>query len=108
MPGARFGHTAVVNGNLMYIFGGWDGHFTLNHLLIFDLNSYKWIEAETTGDIPARYRHSAVTTTDAMYVFGGIDHTQQRFNDIYEFNYKTRNWSILVTIGDAPSKRTFH
>ena len=43
MPGARFGHTAVVNDNLMYIFGGWDGHLTLNHLLIFDLNSYKWI-----------------------------------------------------------------
>lgn len=108
-PPARFGHSAVVNDGIMYVFGGWDGHFTLNHLLAFDLINETWRpEIETSGDIPARYRHSSVTTPDAMYIFGGIDHTQQRFNDVYELNYKTMTWTRLVTIGDAPSKRTFH
>ena len=49
MPPSRFGYSAVVSNNLMYIFGGWDGHFTLNHLLVFDLNSYKWLEVPTSG-----------------------------------------------------------
>ena len=30
------------------------------------------------------------------------------FRSIYELNYKTSTWTRLVTIGDAPSKRTFH
>ncbi len=78
MPAARFGHSAVVREDgRMQVFGGWDGHYTLNELLVFDLRRECWVQAgETTGEIPARYRHSAVTTPEAMYVFGGIDHTQ--------------------------------
>lgn len=30
MPLNRFGHTAVVYDNSMYIFGGWNGHDTLD------------------------------------------------------------------------------
>jgi N-acetylneuraminic acid mutarotase len=43
-----------------------------------------------------------------MYVFGGIDQQQERFNDIFEFTFDTQTWTRLITIGNAPSKRTFH
>jgi hypothetical protein len=39
----RFGHTAVVNKNLMYVFGGWDGNITLNDLMAFDLDLLVWL-----------------------------------------------------------------
>jgi hypothetical protein len=35
-PKLRFGHTAVVHGKYMYVFGGWDGNVTLNDLNMFD------------------------------------------------------------------------
>lgn len=41
-PKLRFGHTSVVNDNLMYVFGGWDGNVTLNDLNVFDFNEKKW------------------------------------------------------------------
>jgi N-acetylneuraminic acid mutarotase len=31
-PLNRFGHTAVVLENSMYIFGGWNGHYTMDDL----------------------------------------------------------------------------
>ena len=43
-----------------------------------------------------------------MYVFGGIDQHQERFNDIHEFCYETNAWTRVVSIGTAPSPRTFH
>lgn len=33
VPRNRFGHTAVVYGHSMYIFGGWDGHDTLQAMV---------------------------------------------------------------------------
>lgn len=41
-PPARQFHTASIIGNKMYVFGGGDGKYWLNDLLIFDLTFYKW------------------------------------------------------------------
>jgi hypothetical protein len=35
-------HTANVIDNLMYVFGGGDGKYWLNDLLIFELNKLEW------------------------------------------------------------------
>ncbi|KAF4714468.1 hypothetical protein FOZ63_021580 [Perkinsus olseni] len=41
-PSPRFGHSAVVHGSCMYVFGGWDGHDTLNELWEFNFPSGRW------------------------------------------------------------------
>jgi hypothetical protein len=70
----RFGHTAVVHKNFMYVFGGWDGNITLNDLNVYDFENNIWILLKNLkGQIKGRYRHSANATATAMYVFGGID-----------------------------------
>lgn len=43
-----------------------------------------------------------------MYIFGGINSQQERFNDIFEFVYETKTWTRVITIGNAPTSRTFH
>jgi len=46
-PVARSGHTAVVNGNKMYIFGGMvELTKELNDLAIFDLDTKKFVQAD--------------------------------------------------------------
>ena len=42
-PNIRFGHTAIVHKSLMYVFGGWDGTETLNHLNAYDLEKNVWL-----------------------------------------------------------------
>jgi len=43
-PNIRFGHTAIVHKSLMYVFGGWDGTETLNHLNGYDLEKNVWLQ----------------------------------------------------------------
>ena len=62
-PKIRFGHTAVVNNQYMYIFGGWDGSVTLEDLSVFDLNLLIWMRPKRIkGSIEGRYRHTACAT----------------------------------------------
>jgi hypothetical protein len=89
-PKLRFGHTAIVHQNLMYVFGGWDGNVTLNDLNAFDFQNNVWyLMANVKGQIKGRYRHSATATETSMFIFGGIDQYQERFNDIHEFVFET-------------------
>jgi hypothetical protein len=47
-------HTASIIDNLMFVFGGGDGKYWLNDLLIFDLVNLEWSTAvQTHGVAPA-------------------------------------------------------
>lgn len=109
VPRSRFGHTAVIYGHSMYIFGGWDGHDTLQELFEYNVSSNMWIQLPLRGTPPrARYRHTAVVCGDAMFTFGGVDKTQYRFPDLHEYNFTHRHWSKVSTTSIQPSARTFH
>lgn len=109
VPRSRFGHTAVIYGNSMFSFGGWDGHDTLQELLEFNLSSNMWVSLPPTGSPPrARYRHTAVVCGDAMFTFGGVDKTQYRFPDLHEYNFSAKAWLQVNTTSIIPSARTFH
>jgi hypothetical protein len=66
-------HTASIIDNLMFVFGGGDGKFWLNDLLIFDLAGLEWSgPVKTNGIAPAgRLQHSAITFEKKIYLFGG-------------------------------------
>lgn len=66
-------HTSSVIDNLMFVFGGGDGKYWLNDLLIFDLINLAWSgPVHTHGVAPAgRLQHSAITFEKKIYLFGG-------------------------------------
>ena len=43
-----------------------------------------------------------------MYVFGGVDRGQVRFNDVFEYSFKLKEWRRIIAGGEIPSPRTFH
>jgi len=109
VPRSRFGHTAVMYGHSMFIFGGWDGHDTLQELFEYNVSSNMWVHLPLRGQPPrARYRHTAVVCGDAMFTFGGVDKTQYRFPDLHEYNFTHRHWTKVSTTSVQPSARTFH
>mmetsp|Transcript_110192 Transcript_110192/g.235255 ORF Transcript_110192/g.235255 Transcript_110192/m.235255 type:complete len:782 (+) Transcript_110192:69-2414(+) len=109
VPRSIFGHTAVVYGHSMYIFGGWDGHDIVQELFEYNISSNMWMQIQPRGTAPrARYRHTAVVCADAMFIFGGVDKTQYRFPDLHEYNFTHRHWSKVSTTSMQPSARTFH
>ena len=103
----RFGHTAVVIKDLIYFFGGWNGTTTLNDMFTYDTSAHIWSSVPYHGLIDGRYRHCAVNIGDKVYIFGGINGRQERFNDLYVFDPKTKMFSSLPT-EHAPTPRTFH
>jgi hypothetical protein len=106
----RFGHTACVYKHFMYVFGGWDGHQTLNDFAVLDLKNQVWLKpSKVQGTVEGRYRHSASATNTALYVFGGINQVQKRFNDVHEFVFESQTWTRRIAVANfEPSTRTFH
>ena len=43
-----------------------------------------------------------------MFIFGGVTDTQQRFNDLFQFEFEKREWTLIDTTGCIPTARTFH
>ena len=53
-PGSRVFPSAVVHGELLYIFGGHDGSQYRNDLLVFNLETRTWIlDLDVTGEGPS-------------------------------------------------------
>lgn len=74
----------------MIIFGGWNGHDTMDDLYYFsfgiisfliNLASNTWYDIKRIKGIrpQPRYRHSAVEINNKMIIFGGVDVEQQRY-----------------------------
>lgn len=58
-PEGRFGHSAAENKDRMIVFGGWNGHETLNEVWSYSIYLARWSLIVTSGYISPRYRHSA-------------------------------------------------
>lgn len=110
IPIPRFGHTAVVYKNSLYIFGGWNGYETLEDLYQYSFISNFWYLEKVFHGVkpPPRYRHASTIIGDSMFIFGGINTRQNKFNDLYEYSFPKREWRLIETNGYQPSPRTFH
>ena len=109
-PSARHTHTAIVYGNYMYVFGGYDGSTPLNDLHRLNLDTLTWSGALSPSGTPpsARRGHTAIVYGNYMYVFGGYDGSSL-FNDLHRLNLDTLTWSgALSPSGTPPAVRAYH
>jgi len=95
-PSARAGHTAVVDENFMYVFGGKDNDdYKLNDLWRLDLNTDTWekITVDSKSEMPiGRCGHTSVMYNGHLVIFGGILEITKELNDCYIFNFQTKCW----------------
>ena len=87
-------HTASIIDNQMYVFGGGDGKFWLNDLLILDLVGLEWSGPVTTQGIApvGRLQHSAITFDKKIYIFGGEPDQLRQLNDIFYLDTEILTW----------------
>ncbi|KNC48568.1 BTB/POZ domain-containing protein [Thecamonas trahens ATCC 50062] len=95
VPTRRFGHSTLVQGGYMYVFGGVDKDGTCSDLFRFSFDvtktgQHEWARLICRGHTPSgRYYHTAVmTSSQSMLVFGGYsDHAVDKklafLNDAY-------------------------
>jgi len=112
IPEKRFGHSAVVYEDSMYIFGGQTkSGVYLNELWEYSLATNQWsinINIAPNSPPPARYTHATTMMDKCMYVYGGTANNPF-LNDLYCFNFETKQWSTMVSTSffHAPSGRRF-
>ena len=74
-----------------------------NDLHALDLNSHKWEQINTEGDVPLpcpRSFHTCAVHQRNMVVFGGSNHSG-RLNDMFSFSFDTQMWTQLTANVDA-------
>lgn len=107
-PQARSAHSAVVYQNEMYIFGGWNGHESLNDFHSLNLDTMQWRQIQSEGSPSKRRMHSAVVYKDKMYIFGGYDESRpaHSYNELCCFDFQTETWKIVPCQGRIPKGRS--
>ncbi|XP_072356727.1 kelch domain-containing protein 3-like [Scyliorhinus torazame] len=98
VPYMRYGHTAVLLDDTIYIWGGRnDTEGACNVLYAFDVSTHNWSTPKVHGSIPgARDGHSACALGKCMFVFGGYEQLADCFsNDIHRLDAMTMTWSLV-------------
>lgn len=112
MPARQF-HTASIIEDKMYVFGGGDGKFWLNDLLIFNIKTYQWEgPVQTRGKAPSgRLQHAAIVFDKKIFIFGGEPDRLRQLNDLFYLDIEKENeedlmtWHQPQTNGSPPSPR---
>ena len=99
IPPARQFHTSSIIDDKMYIFGGGDGKYWLNDLLIFNLKTYEWEgPVETKGTAPSgRLQHAAIVYDKKIFIFGGEPDRYRQLNDLFYLDIKNSGGSSKMT-----------
>lgn len=110
-PTNRKGHSAVVIGSAMLVYGGFiDIKGSSQEFWSLDLDTMAWtlltgLQRGSLGPGP-RHSHSATAYQDCMYLYGGLKGLREQ-RDFWEWNSSSHVWNSLKT-KSGPSKLIGH
>ncbi|KAK8748811.1 hypothetical protein OTU49_016012 [Cherax quadricarinatus] len=93
-PTGRRAHTAVMVGDAMLVYGGYqDLRGSSSELWNFNTQEETWTQVSSRGEQPApRHAHSAIMKDHHMWVYGGMTDLQER-NDLWRYDTGSRTWT---------------
>ena len=108
-PPPRYGHSAVLAGARIIIFGGKGKKSVFRDLHALDPLTMTWYQGPEGGGAPAaRFDHTAnLVGGTKMVIFGGWNGTDF-YNDVYILDLQLMAWSKPECSGPAPCPRKGH
>lgn len=109
-PKARYGHSAVLAGSRIIIFGGKGYKSTVyRDLHALDPVSMTWYQGPEGAGAPcARFGHTATLINGTkMFVFGGWN-GKDYYNDLFILDLEIMAWTKPMVSGPEPSPRQGH
>ena len=100
LPRCVKGSTSWLNGNRMFLFGGWDADNEYsNDVHSLDLDTWEWTKHTTSGNKPSgRWCHALWQIANNAIIFGGYGKGGCS-NDTFYLNTTTMKWTELSTTG---------
>ncbi|CAL4986174.1 unnamed protein product [Urochloa decumbens] len=107
LPVSRSGHTVIIAGPVLILFGGEDAKGKkLHDLHMFDLKSLTWLPLNYKGAGPSpRSNHVAALYDDRILLIFGGQSKSKTLNDVHALDFETMVWSRVKTHGHHPSPR---
>lgn len=107
-PCPRAGHSSLIFGDSMVIFGGRDYESNkLNDIWIFNFSTYQWepinINDEESKPLP-RSGHTACLYKDMMLIFGGMYEVTKELDDMMLFDFRNKRWITFFEEMSSPVK----
>lgn len=109
-PAPRYGHSAVLAGSRIIIFGGKGSkNVVFRDLHALDPASMTWFQGpEGSGSPSSRFGHTAnLVDGSKMVVFGGWN-GEDYFNDVFTLDLEAMAWSQPKCTGPIPCPRQGH
>uniref|UniRef100_A0ACB8G1R4 Uncharacterized protein n=1 Tax=Sphaerodactylus townsendi TaxID=933632 RepID=A0ACB8G1R4_9SAUR len=108
-PGPRHGHTAVVYGNGMYLFGGLMGLSEQKDFWKWDFVATNWSSIRNSQGPPKVVGHAALIFQDSMLVFGGGISNAKPNGTLWKYHFPSEMWEKVASPTDGnPSSKTYH
>eukprot|EP00993_Chasmostoma_nieuportense_P000921 NODE_1846_length_1359_cov_22.336851_g1754_i0.p1 GENE.NODE_1846_length_1359_cov_22.336851_g1754_i0~~NODE_1846_length_1359_cov_22.336851_g1754_i0.p1 ORF type:complete len:392 (+),score=99.64 NODE_1846_length_1359_cov_22.336851_g1754_i0:22-1176(+) len=108
IPCPRFGHSAILNGDEMIVFGGGGLLNTLDDLWLYSIMENYWEILEDAGERPSpRKYHSVALSNNEMFIYGGDESSLGNSRagpvetDVFALNLDTLLWRRIETTMDA-------
>lgn len=122
VPSARCFYSCISYMDKIYIFGGLLADRILTpsfgddkiSLLVsddfyeFDINQRKWSKIEADNSPQKRYGHSAIVYEGKLWIFGGRNKYCSFLNDVYVFDFETKQWQVVWPSGEETIPRCKH
>ncbi|XP_029386833.1 tRNA wybutosine-synthesizing protein 2/3/4 isoform X2 [Echeneis naucrates] len=107
MPTNRKGHSGVVLGSAMLLYGGLvDIRGSSQEFWSLDFDTMAWSLLTGSSGPGPRHSHSAMVYQDYMYLFGGLKGLREQ-RDFWQWNSTNDMWTLLRT-KSGPSKLMGH
>jgi N-acetylneuraminic acid mutarotase len=112
-PPNRMGHSAVVHGDYMYIFFGWN-YECRRDIWRWSFSKSEWEEVKWTwlhgknrGIEVERYYHQTVVYNNRIFiVFGCVHSNHSRSDQLFEYDTEENTMDVVETIGNVPTGRS--
>uniref|UniRef100_A0A8D0HEE7 Uncharacterized protein n=1 Tax=Sphenodon punctatus TaxID=8508 RepID=A0A8D0HEE7_SPHPU len=107
-PGPRHGHSAVVYGAGMYLFGGLMGLSEQKDFWKWDFASSMWSGIRASFGPPKVVGHSTLVFQDSMLIFGGgVLNSEPSSSSLWKYHFLSQTWKKLAGM-THPSSKTYH
>ena len=101
-PKGRHFHSCVTLGPSFYLFFGKSNGY-MNDVFQYRVEEGKWKKMETNEGPSRRYGHTAVEWSGEIYIYGGFDDFGLRCNDLWKYDPKRNEWSLIQNLqSEAP------